>query len=261
MATTRPAEVELSVPDDVPERQLDAVRRHFEQLARYSSEPIVVRVTVRQAHDGRGARPYIVDAHLRSGSERTLAAHASAPGADAAAEAAADRLRRQLRRVADADVAVRNDPRTLRSALADLGAGEPARPWLKPPEEREIVRQHTYSESPQSTYEAISDLLDDDELFRLFVHVRTREDVVVHRFDDGEHIGLLHPRGSALADETDEVVVAQPTRYSEPLPLETARAEMDLVLHRFLYFADAADGRGKVLYPRRDGDYGLVEPA
>jgi hypothetical protein len=30
--------------------------------------------------------------------------------------------------------------------------------------------------------------------------------------------------------------------------------------HRFLYFIDAGDGRGKVLYLRHDGDYGLVEP-
>jgi ribosome-associated translation inhibitor RaiA len=260
MATTRPAEVELSVPDAVPERQLAAVRRHFEQLARYSNEPLVVRVTVRQAHGGHGERPYTVDAHITSGSSRTLAAHVSAPGADAAAEAAADRLRRQLRRVAGADVAQRDEPRTLQRALGDLGLGEPARPWLKPSEEREIVRQRTYSDNPQSTYQAIADLIDDDELFRLFVHVRTREAVVVHRLDDGEHIGLLHPRGSALADETDEVVVAEPSRYSEPIALETARAEMDLVLHRFLYFIDAGDGRGKVLYPRSDGDYGLVEP-
>jgi ribosome-associated translation inhibitor RaiA len=260
MATTRTADVELSVPDDVPERQLASVRRHFEQLARYSSEPLVVRVTVRQAHAGQGERPYIVDAHVRFGTSRTLAAHASAPAADTAAEAAADRLRRQLSRVAGAAVALRNDPRTLRGALADLGLGAPERPWLKPPEEREIVRERTFSDSPESTYEAISDLLDDDELFRLFVHVRTREDVVVYRLDDGEHIGLLHPRASALADETDEVVVAQPSRYSEAIALETARSEMDLVVHRFLYFVDAGDGRGKVLHPRRDGDYGLVEP-
>jgi hypothetical protein len=35
---------------------------------------------------------------------------------------------------------------------------------------------------------------------------------------------------------------------------------MDVVAHRFLYFLDADDGRGKVLYMRDDGDYGLVEP-
>jgi len=36
---------------------------------------------------------------------------------------------------------------------------------------------------------------------------------------------------------------------------------MDELNHRFLYFVDAYDGRGKVLYLRHDGDYGLVEPA
>ena len=39
-----------------------------------------------------------------------------------------------------------------------------------------------------------------------------------------------------------------------------ARDEMDVLKHRFLYFIDAVDGRGKVLYLRHDGDYGLVEP-
>jgi hypothetical protein len=32
--------------------------------------------------------------------------------------------------------------------------------------------------------------------------------------------------------------------------------------HRFLYFGDADDdGQGKLLYLRRDGDYGLVQAA
>jgi hypothetical protein len=38
----------------------------------------------------------------------------------------------------------------------------------------------------------------------------------------------------------------------------TARAEMDILNHRFVYFTD--DGRGRVLYLRHDGDYGLVDP-
>jgi hypothetical protein len=101
-------------------------------------------------------------------------------------------------------------------------------------------------------------MLDLDEEVHLFVHARTGEDVVVYRRDDGR-IGLIHPRGSKLADE-DDIVVPEPNRYSEPLRLETARAEMDELNHRFLYFIDAEDGRGKVLYLRHDGDYGLVEP-
>ncbi|MET0816106.1 MAG: sigma 54 modulation/S30EA ribosomal C-terminal domain-containing protein, partial [Solirubrobacteraceae bacterium] len=71
--------------------------------------------------------------------------------------------------------------------------------------------------------------------------------------------------GSVLADEGD-LVVAQPSWFSEPLPFAAARSEMDMlneraVHHRFLYFIDADDERGKVLYLRLDGDYGLVEPA
>jgi hypothetical protein len=42
--------------------------------------------------------------------------------------------------------------------------------------------------------------------------------------------------------------------------LQAVRDEMDLVNHRFVYWQDARDGRGKVLYLRHDGDYGLVEP-
>ncbi|HEX4734323.1 MAG TPA: hypothetical protein VH247_07910 [Thermoleophilaceae bacterium] len=44
------------------------------------------------------------------------------------------------------------------------------------------------------------------------------------------------------------------------------RKEMDMlneraVNTRFLYFVDAVDARGKVIYVRLDGDYGFVEPA
>ncbi|MEA2295105.1 MAG: hypothetical protein QOE86_2744, partial [Solirubrobacteraceae bacterium] len=113
---------------------------------------------------------------------------------------------------------------------------------------------------PESTYEAISDLIDDAERFHVFVHMRTGEDVVVHRVVDDAHIILLHPQGSVLADEADDVVVPEPSRYSSALTLAQARAELDLVRHSFLYFTDAADLRGKVLYLRRDGDYGLVGP-
>ena len=42
----------------------------------------------------------------------------------------------------------------------------------------------------------------------------------------------------------------------DPLTLNGARTEMDVLNHRFLYFIDAEDGRGKVLYLRHDGDHG-----
>ncbi|MEA2384908.1 MAG: hypothetical protein QOH72_4879 [Solirubrobacteraceae bacterium] len=191
---------------------------------------------------------------------RLIAAHAAGRSAKEAADAAADRLGRQMRRLVGADVAQRNEPRVIRAALETLPADTGHRPQarLKPPEEREIVRRRPYLDVPLSTLEAVNELLDIDVEFFLFRHVRTGEDVVVYRRDDGK-IGLLFPPGSALADEND-IVIPKASKYDRPLTLAEARAEMDIVNHRFLYFIDADDGRGKVIYLRHDGDYGLVQP-
>ena len=102
------------------------------------------------------------------------------------------------------------------------------------------------------------DLLDLGYEFLLFRHERTGEDVVVYRRGDGR-IGLLHPPGSELADESG-IVIPKPSRYPQPVSIERVRGELDVLGDGFIYFIDERDGRGKVLYVRRDGDYGLVEP-
>jgi ribosome-associated translation inhibitor RaiA len=250
-------DVELTA-DGVPSDQLDDVRRSLASLEKVIDQPLVsVRVTLRGGPNARA--PVVADAHLPF-KGRVLAAHAPGRSPVEAADAVVERLRRQLRRIVDAKVATRNDPRAVQAgddALRPARLSEEIR--RKPPEERQIVDHRTYAPEPEPTLTAIADMLDDDELFHLFVHARTGEDVVVCWLDSGR-IGLIFPPGSILADEGD-LVVPRPSRYSEPLPLATARAEMDMLDHRFLYFVDAADARGKVLYLRFDGDYGLVVPA
>jgi hypothetical protein len=186
-------------------------------------------------------------------------AHATGNDALHAANEAADRLKRQMRRVADAPVALRNDRRTIQHALANLAHDHKhrPRPSFKRPDLRDVIPQRAPYPLPESTLDAVADLLDLDLEFQLFRHARTEEDVVVYRRDD-PRIGLLHPPGSPLAGEND-IVVPRPSRYSRPIPLARGRDEMDVLNHRFLYFVDAADGRGKVLYLRHDGDHGLVE--
>jgi hypothetical protein len=160
-------------------------------------------------------------------------------------------LRRQLRRIVGARIALRNER---------LPPWPEIRPEIrrKPPQERAIVASRTYADRPLGTLEGLSDLIDDAEVFYLFPHVRTREDVVLFWRADAR-VALLFPRGSPLRDE-GEPVVPMESRYSDPLPLPSARSEMDELNHRFLYFVAAEDQRGKVLYLRRDGDYGLVVP-
>jgi ribosome-associated translation inhibitor RaiA len=252
--------VDVTAPKDVSAGELSAARERIAALESYVGRPILgARLTLRDPQTRRSRFRYVADASVLLDG-RLVAAHATGPSALEATDRVVDRLRRQVRRVVDADVALRNEPRVIQAALEDL-VGEPGnRPAarLKPPEEREVVRRRTYAEEPEPTLTAVADMLDLDEEFHLFRHVRTGEDVLVYRRDDGR-IGLIHPPGSELADEND-IVVPQPSRYSEPITLDTARSEMDVLNHRFLYFVDAADGRGKVLYLRHDGDYGLIEP-
>jgi ribosome-associated translation inhibitor RaiA len=254
------SDVEVTVVGEIPQKQVEAARERIASLSRYAGQPLMgARLTLRRG-PGRSNNPYVAHASVLFDG-RVIAAHTAGPTPTEAADAAAEGLQRQLRRVVDSEVALRNEPAAIEQALAALEPERSHRPEarLKPPEERAIVRRRTYAGRPEATLEAVADMLDLDEEFHLFRHVRTGEDVVVYRRDDGR-IGLIFPPGSPLADEGDDIVVAEPSRYSSPLALDTARAEMDLLNHRFLYFIDAEDGRGKVLYLRHDGDYGLVVP-
>jgi ribosome-associated translation inhibitor RaiA len=257
-------DVDVHVPASTPPGQVEAARRRIASLDRFTKHPLLdARLTLRR--DGGPQTPYVADVDVRH-EGRVLAAHARGQSASQAADEAAEALRRQIRRSVGAKVALRNDRRTLEAAVRTLRPEDADRPAvrLKPAEEREIVARRTYAEEPKPTLTAIADMLQDAEDFHLFVHARTGEDVVVHWLQAGR-LALLHPPGSALADE-DDLVVALPSWFSEPLAFATARQEMDVLNERaantrFLYFIDAEDGRGKVVYLRLDGDYGLVEPA
>jgi ribosome-associated translation inhibitor RaiA len=252
--------IEVHAPDDLSPSERGEIRERFARLARYTDEPIEeLRLTLRHPETRAARLRWVADASLVL-SGRRLAAHTAASQALPAAKEAADRLERQMRRVADAPVALRNDRRAIQRALAHLAHEHKHRPRrsLKRPDLRDVIPQRTPYPLPESTLDAVADLLDLDLEFLLFRHARTREDVVVYRRDDGR-IGLLHPPDSPLGDEND-IVVPEPSRYAQPIPLAKARDEMDVLNHRFLYFIDAVDGRGKVLYLRHDGDYGLVEP-
>ncbi len=248
--------VEITAPRELPDARRDDIRGQLEKLARYTDEPIQrIRLTLRHP-DTRAARArWEADATLEVPGTQ-VAAHATAADPVQAAREVAHRLRRQMRRAADADAALRNEPRIIEKTLAERR--HRPRPRQKPAELREIIPQRTAYPLPENTFDAVTDLLDLDYDFLLFRHERTGEDVVVYRRDDGR-IGLLHPPGSPLADEND-IVIAEPCRYPQPVSLERVRGELDVRGEGFEYFIDERDGRGKVLYVRLDGDYGLVEP-
>jgi ribosome-associated translation inhibitor RaiA len=248
--------VEIALGEGIPGADAEALRTGTTDLSWLMHEPVSrARITLRREHSGRARRSYIADASLEV-EGRTIAAHAAGEIPLAAVDAVCQRLRRQLRRV----LHKARDPQHARTPSEPLPVDPAHRPEarLKRPHERQIVHRRTYLNTPLGTVDAVRDLLDIDAQFMLFVHARTSEDVVVYLRDDRK-IGLLFPPGSKLSDE-DDIVVPKESRYPGPIELRAARTEMDFLDHRFLYFIDAADTRGKCLYLRHDGDYGLVEP-
>src|SRR3954468_6902861 len=212
--------VEITAPRDLPDGTRERIREQLEKLARYTDEPIeMIRLTLRHLDAPSKRSRWQADATLEMAGRR-LAAHGTTADPVQAAKEAAHRLRRQMRRAADAEAALRNEPRVIEKALAARGPERRQRPQPrhKPPELRDIIVQRTAYPFPEDTFDAVMDLLDLDHEFLLFRHARTGEDVVVHRRGDGR-IGLLHPPGSALAGEND-IVIPEPSRYPEQISVE-----------------------------------------
>ena len=74
------------------------------------------------------------------------------------------------------------------------------------------------------------------------------------------------PGASAPADESDSLddeeprtlVVREKVHRADPMTVEQALHEMELVGHDFYLFADADSGRPSVVYRRRGYDYGVI---
>jgi ribosome-associated translation inhibitor RaiA len=174
-----------------------------------------------------------------------------------------ERLRQQLRRHADRLTTRARRPAEAGEGEWRRGAWTPPRPprsWRNPGA-REVVRRKTFALEPIDAVAAAADMAALDHDFYLFHDAGTDADSVVYRRDDGRLAVIAPQAAAAPAGSGQDDVVREHSRYSEQLALEDAVSKMDELNHRFLFFTDAATGRGAVLYLRYDGHYGLIEPA
>jgi uncharacterized protein (DUF2267 family)/ribosome-associated translation inhibitor RaiA len=261
--TLTPETVQVHAPKDVPRATLDAARERLATLQRYVGRPIIsARLTLRHQETRKARSHWVADASVDL-EGRVLAAHTTGGDPLQATDAAVDRLRRQLRRVVDKDVARRDEPRVIARELAGPAHEAVHRPDTddaKPAAERGIVHRRLVPAVPTSLLDAVADLLDADQEFRLFRHDESGEWLLVHRRED-DRIGLVRPPWMPPPMVTSDAFVVEAIRRQEPLTLDEAQADLAARGERFEYFVDADDGRPKVLYLRHDGDYGLVEPA
>jgi hypothetical protein len=64
--------------------------------------------------------------------------------------------------------------------------------------------------------------------------------------------------GSLLVEGEGPVVVREKAHRAEPMGLDQALYEMELVGHDFYLFVDAESGHPSVVYRRRGFDYGVI---
>jgi putative sigma-54 modulation protein len=63
-----------------------------------------------------------------------------------------------------------------------------------------------------------------------------------------------------VADEAEPLIVKTKQFAVNPMSPEEAVLQLELIGHDFFVFRAAASGEVNVVYRRRDGDYGLIEP-
>ncbi|WP_134703674.1 ribosome hibernation-promoting factor, HPF/YfiA family [Ammoniphilus sp. YIM 78166] len=67
--------------------------------------------------------------------------------------------------------------------------------------------------------------------------------------------------GAVHEDEEDKIEVVRNKRFAlKPMDAEEAILQMDMLGHNFFVFANAENDAVSVVYKRRDGRYGLIEP-
>lgn len=140
--------------------------------------------------------------------------------------------------------------------------GDPAAPrpaWYpRPAEEREVVRHKTFAVGASTPDEAVLDLEQLDHDFYMFRNADTDDDNVLARTATGYELHTVAGRpwtGSATAPVTPARVAAVSRTLAQA---EEVLDEADVP---FVFFVDPVDRRGRVLYRRYDGHYGLIVPA
>jgi putative sigma-54 modulation protein len=65
----------------------------------------------------------------------------------------------------------------------------------------------------------------------------------------------------AVQEESDEIEIVRTKRFNlKPMDSEEAILQMDMLGHAFYVFTNAVTGDTNVVYRRKDGKYGLIEP-
>ncbi|MCG6497899.1 sigma 54 modulation/S30EA ribosomal C-terminal domain-containing protein [Kitasatospora sp. A2-31] len=129
----------------------------------------------------------------------------------------------------------------------------------RPLAERQIVRYKTVVPALRTPDQAVRELLALDHTFHLFVDALTGQDSVVHRAPVDGGLRLVRAHSAARFGSGGLPLTESPYPAPRLDPAEAAR-RLWLTCWPFVFHTDPDDGRGRVLYRRYDGHYGLLRP-
>ncbi|HSF26123.1 MAG TPA: HPF/RaiA family ribosome-associated protein [Actinomycetes bacterium] len=247
------ADVDVVVRGDISPEIVDYTRDKVVRTTRFADRPVLMaRVVLTVDPDPAHDRPAQAEATIDV-SGVPVRAKVAATTPTEAADFLQDRLRRRLDQLSKR----RSDRhRWVTEVLAAAQVGNQRPRYAdRPAEEREVVRRKTFAVAPLTPDEAAyeMDLLEHD--FYLFVDANTSQDALIHRRPDGA-FGLAEV-GHALVPPPEPsrmVLEPAPPRLSEA----DAIARLDAAGEPFVFHVDPQTGRGRVLYRRFDGNYGVI---
>jgi ribosomal subunit interface protein len=268
-------EVQVTVRGgEVPADSRDYAAEKIGHVADFSTRPVLyAHVVLEVVGDPARMRPALAEATLDVNGT-PLRAHVAAADTHEAVDLLEGRLRRQL-----VQLEGRVQNRHHRTGVAgehewrhgDLTQGRPEY-RDRPVEERTVVRHKMLALQATTPDEAVGDMEQVGHDFFLFTDRSSGQDAVVYRLPAGgygghtadgarlhlgtSHLGTSHPGTSEAA--TSQTALPEGAGAAAPMTEEQAVEHLDLAGDPFVFHLDPGTGRGRVLYRRYDGHYGLI---
>ena len=254
----QPLRVDVQVHGPVPQEDVDYVTQKVERVMSLANQSILAaRAVLTQAQDPAMARPARAEASLDVNGTQ-VRAQAIASDMGGAVDLLEQKLRENLVQLQDRErtrhrwIGVASEQGWRHGTLPTAREAY----FPRPPEEREVLRRKTFAMAPMTPDEAAYEMGVLGHDFYLFTDRESGKEAVVYR--DGN--GRFAIRGEAVPGEASASLV-EVTGSAPTLSESEAITRLELSGEPFVFYLDPEDGRGRLLYMRYDGHYGLITAA